>query len=145
MNMAEFRGFYELNSCTSCGGTGYRAYASTATWRGGAGGMAITNDICDRCWGSGDSTNTWCDLWKISNQLAEKDAQISKDGRALKEAHAELSRLYAKIERLEATICTTLKHAHDTGHCDKYDDKPCPVCAVCEMLEPALRVQGDRT
>lgn len=104
MNMAEFRGFYELNSCTSCGGTGYRAYASTATWRGGAGGMAITNDICDRCWGSGDSTNTWCDLWKISNQLAEKDAQISKDGRALKEAHAELSRLYARIEQLDREL-----------------------------------------
>ena len=40
-------------ACASCGGHGSRAYGSTATWRGGAGGQAITSDVCDKCWGSG--------------------------------------------------------------------------------------------
>jgi hypothetical protein len=40
-------------SCQRCHGYGYRAYGSTATWRGGIGGQAITTDVCDVCWGSG--------------------------------------------------------------------------------------------
>jgi hypothetical protein len=39
--------------CQGCGGVGSKAYASTATWRGGIGGQSITRDICDKCWGSG--------------------------------------------------------------------------------------------
>jgi len=40
-------------ACQRCQGYGYRAYGSTATWRGGIGGQAITTDVCDVCWGSG--------------------------------------------------------------------------------------------
>src|SRR5690606_40467801 len=39
--------------CELCHGLGVRAYGSTATWRGGAGGQAITSDGRDRGWGSG--------------------------------------------------------------------------------------------
>ena len=45
--------------CEPCHGLGVRAYGSTATWRGGAGGMAITSDVCDRCWGSGTADRPW--------------------------------------------------------------------------------------
>ncbi len=45
--------------CEPCHGLGVRAYGSTATWRGGAGGMAITSDVCDRCWGSGNADRPW--------------------------------------------------------------------------------------
>jgi hypothetical protein len=41
-------------NCDSCGGLGRRAYGSTSTWSGGAGGQMMTADVCDRCWGSGD-------------------------------------------------------------------------------------------
>lgn len=39
--------------CGVCGGWGRRLYGSTATWRGGVGGAAMTWDVCDVCWGSG--------------------------------------------------------------------------------------------
>jgi len=45
--------------CELCRGLGVRAYGSTATWRGGAGGQAITSDVCDRCWGSGTTDRPW--------------------------------------------------------------------------------------
>lgn len=40
--------------CNGCGGIGRKAYGSTATFMGGIGGQAITEDLCDKCWGSGD-------------------------------------------------------------------------------------------
>jgi hypothetical protein len=43
--------------CSRCNGSGRRVYGSTATWRGGAGGQTATEDVCDRCWGSGDESN----------------------------------------------------------------------------------------
>lgn len=45
--------------CPACAGSGKRSYASTATWRGGIGGQAITVDVCDRCWGSGVKDKPW--------------------------------------------------------------------------------------
>jgi hypothetical protein len=54
-------------ACSKCGGTGYRAYGSTSTWRGGIGGQAITSGICDSCWGSGRSDKTFGNLRLIKN------------------------------------------------------------------------------
>ncbi len=45
--------------CDECGGLGVKTYDSTATWRGGVGGQALTNDVCDKCWGSGDKHRPW--------------------------------------------------------------------------------------
>jgi len=45
--------------CKGCDGAGTKAYGSTATWHGGAGGQAITTDVCDRCWGSGNANRPW--------------------------------------------------------------------------------------
>lgn len=42
--------------CARCEGSGVLGYANGATWRGGAGGASITYDVCNLCWGSGDST-----------------------------------------------------------------------------------------
>jgi hypothetical protein len=50
---------YVDERCARCGGTGDRLYGSTATWRGGIGGAAMTTDVCDSCWGSGDTANPW--------------------------------------------------------------------------------------
>jgi hypothetical protein len=51
--------------CETCGGAGSRPYASTSTWRGGWGGSAITRDVCDSCWGSGDKGRPWVNLRHI--------------------------------------------------------------------------------
>lgn len=45
--------------CKECGGWGVKTYGSTATWRGGIGGSALTDDVCDNCWGSGDENKKW--------------------------------------------------------------------------------------
>lgn len=55
----EWRGIEPDAACQECGGAGIKAYGSTATWRGGIGGQAITNDVCDKCWGSGDRYRPW--------------------------------------------------------------------------------------
>lgn len=47
------------DQCPECAGSGYRVYASTATWRGGIGGQAMTEDVCDQCWGSGNRHRPW--------------------------------------------------------------------------------------
>lgn len=73
MNIADLRGIEPENACAACDATGYKYYPTTATWHGGAGGMAITRGICDKCWGSGDKTYTWCNLRDIANRIDEKD------------------------------------------------------------------------
>ena len=58
-NPLELRGQYDRIPCTKCKGTGYYLYSSTATWRGGMGGCAMTNDVCIKCWGSGMDEFPW--------------------------------------------------------------------------------------
>ena len=48
-----------VKPCKDCSGSGVKAYGSTATWRGGAGGQMVTTAVCDKCWGSGDPENKW--------------------------------------------------------------------------------------
>lgn len=57
--MLEWRCIESGCECLSCGGAGVKFYPSTATWRGGIGGQMFTNDVCDKCWGSGDRNNAW--------------------------------------------------------------------------------------
>jgi len=57
------------NRCDRCGGSGSRLYSNTTTWHGGAGGQALTNGICDRCWGSGDVKHPWLNLRGYERQL----------------------------------------------------------------------------
>lgn len=51
--------------CDRCSGLGVKTYGSTATWKGGVGGQMLTSDVCDSCWGSGDSRKPWTDLRKV--------------------------------------------------------------------------------
>lgn len=48
--------------CRRCQGLGTYAYGNTATWHGGIGGAAMTNGICNWCWGSGDDIYHWLNL-----------------------------------------------------------------------------------
>lgn len=58
--------------CPDCGGSGVKTYSSTALWRRGIGGQAFTNGVCDKCWGSGDSTRPWVDLRKLEETFDER-------------------------------------------------------------------------
>lgn len=61
----------ESDMCRECGGSGYKLYGSTATWRGGVGGQAMTNSVCDCCWGSGSNSNPW-PSWRKYEALDKK-------------------------------------------------------------------------
>ena len=59
------------NLCTACGGSGYQVYDSTATWRGGVGGQTMTQDVCCKCWGSGDAERPWPSWRRYEAQILE--------------------------------------------------------------------------
>ena len=66
--------FYEIEEgdfCPECNGSGYKLYGSTATWRGGVGGMAMTTSVCDHCWGSGSKSSPW-PSWRKYEALEKK-------------------------------------------------------------------------
>ena len=47
------------DACKDCAGAGVKTYGSTSTWHGGIGGQAMTNDVCNKCWGSGNKNKPW--------------------------------------------------------------------------------------
>lgn len=56
--LLQWRRIQPGDECPKCGGAGTLLYGSTATWRGGIGGAAMTVDVCHVCWGSG-SRKPW--------------------------------------------------------------------------------------
>lgn len=102
--LLRWRGIEEI--CKMCGGSGVRVYGSTATWRGGIGGAAITPDQCDRCWGSGDARHTWTDLRKLrddeSRRVAERAATRLADaaGASLSTMRPAVIAIADELERL---------------------------------------------
>lgn len=67
------------HACDACSGFGYKVYSSTATWRGGIGGQAITRDVCDVCWGTGDKNSKGVDLKTLRNLLHGAQNDICKE------------------------------------------------------------------
>jgi hypothetical protein len=61
--MLQWRGIEdEKEVCPECDGSGVKTYPNTTTWKGGFGGQALTKDVCNKCWGSGNSFKPWVDL-----------------------------------------------------------------------------------
>lgn len=78
MNTEEFtntllilRGIDREDCCPECTGLGTAVYGSTATWRGGVGGQAMTSDVCNKCWGSGSKSRPW-KSWREGLEYIEK-------------------------------------------------------------------------
>lgn len=92
--------------CFVCDGSGVRMYSSTATWRGGMGGSAMTVDVCDRCWGSGDAERSFVNLRKMRDdeerRVAERAVTLLMDraGSRLGSAREAVLTLAAEIDRL---------------------------------------------
>ena len=64
--MLEWRNIEPENVCHECNGSGKKSYASTSTWCGEWGASAITIDVCNKCWGSGDNKNIWTNLRNLN-------------------------------------------------------------------------------
>lgn len=63
------------DACETCHGYGTRVYSNTSGWRGGIGGAAMTYDVCDVCWGSGDKHRPGDDLRALYATHAAWEAQ----------------------------------------------------------------------
>lgn len=66
--------------CKTCQGSGVKAYPSTATWHGGIGGQAITSDVCNQCWGSGDLNRKGANLKELTAKLRDYQRMLDKLG-----------------------------------------------------------------
>lgn len=91
--------------CTLCNGRGVRLYGSTATWRGGMGGAAMTWDQCDMCWGSGDMGRPWPSIRELEAKRSDWEADqcakwLSRSaGCELRTFRSSLSAVVDVIER----------------------------------------------
>lgn len=93
--------------CEWCQGFGQRGYASTATWRGGMGGAAMTSDVCDHCWGSGNADSPWTDLRRLRNEedhrvhLRAGELLAQRCGAGLRTLLPGLDELCAELDKFE--------------------------------------------
>jgi DnaJ-class molecular chaperone len=62
---------FEGEVCPECGGNGRKVYASTSTFMGGIGGAAMTDDWCDKCWGTGRSDRAGPNLKEMALKTAD--------------------------------------------------------------------------
>jgi len=92
--------------CTKCRGSGVRIYSSTATWRGGMGGAAMTRDVCDECWGTGDQDRHGVDLraqrdnWNQSVATEAGKLLSESVGGYLTVTHPAINAIAGELEKL---------------------------------------------
>lgn len=102
--------------CATCCGSGVRSYVNTATWRGGIGGSAVTTDVCDTCWGSGDKHNPWTDLRAMERDRAARVTREAADlfaqrlGVWIESARPGLLELAEELDRLAGGRKSRLDH-----------------------------------
>lgn len=82
----EYKRFLEARGietpCRRCSGLGVIGYGSTATWHGGIGGQMMTNDVCCKCWGSGDEHRPWTS-WREVKALIEENRRLKAQLKAI--------------------------------------------------------------
>ena len=74
--------------CAMCDGKGRRYYANLGTYMclpGRLYGQALTKDVCDRCWGSGDQDNPFRDLRKLATALIDSKKILTQATQLLHE------------------------------------------------------------
>lgn len=107
--------------CKTCGGTGQRSYPNTSTWLRGIGGQAITPDVCDQCWGTGDEHRKGVDV---------------------RQKHGEMASLTAERDQLRERVASLARALHDAKsemHAMVADGNRGFSCTVMDELDAALR------
>ncbi len=92
--------------CNKCFGERTIMYSNTSTWRGGIGGAAITEDVCNSCWGSGIQGEPWTNLRELEAYWKQQvhDASLQSFARAAGAGYQflrpDLDALCVEIEKL---------------------------------------------
>lgn len=111
--LLEWRGVE--TACASCGGSGQRAYGSTSTWRGRGGGQSITQDVCDRCWGTGDERRHGADLRELHSRV-DKAVAVER------EACAEIASVHRQLDDSRHQVAVAIEgEIHARGDADGGD------------------------
>ena len=118
--------------CERCGGSGRTSYASTATWRGGVGGCAMTADVCDACWGTGDANRRGVDLRRLRD---EETARVER-----RAAELLATRLGVAYEGLRPTLVALADELDRLARGRK--PRPWHFHETCESLAAILRAWG---
>lgn len=131
-DICDLRGIEPETICRQCGGRGSTMYSNTSTWHHGVGGSAITSDVCDQCWGSGDEARPWTNL----RQMRDTERQ-----RIATEAVTLLARVagcaYESVGSGVAELCTILD---DLASPRKRKPRPHFFANTCEALAKTLRL-----
>lgn len=97
-------------ACPQCSGSGIKLYGSTATWRGGIGGAAMTNDVCDKCWGSG-TTNPWPSHRDFYNMQRAQGGKVTGNSSLL------LGYIMGAVNGADAAMYKAATYDADSGQC----------------------------
>lgn len=146
LRLLDWRGVDAATVCRRCGGSGRWTYSDTSTWARRGGGQSLTADVCDACWGTGDTERRGADLRRMAaevERLRQWQGAIRRQVyAALREVapHADpgdtsldggetserVALLAAEVERLRAQLAVesravALLDASDDAHRDEVE------------------------
>jgi hypothetical protein len=91
--------------CSRCRGLGFYGYSNGGTYHDvSVATCSFEEDICDKCWGSGDDNRTWTNILEVERNKKEWDDEqcLKFLGRKL---GVSLTKIPRRIEQL-ADICS---------------------------------------
>lgn len=111
----EWRSIDQLTDkvCRRCNGAGIAIYGSTATWRGGIGGQAMTSDVCDQCWGSGTANKPWHSRREATAAPSAPSARVAELEAENTAAVVTLAAKLRRIAALESQLAESQKEAQE--------------------------------
>jgi len=66
--------------CPKCNGRGKIVYSNTSTYMHGIGGQALTEDLCEVCWGSGRKDQIWTNVRELKKEVRRMARYIFEGG-----------------------------------------------------------------
>ncbi|MGE4497555.1 MAG: hypothetical protein AB7E48_06715 [Deferribacterales bacterium] len=100
-----FKAVTKHTLCSKCSGSGVFLYANTATWRSRPGtiaGSAMTSDVCDECWGTGDTERKGRNLKE--DEINALKIKLGLLRELQQEASIDNVKIEQRIKRLERQI-----------------------------------------
>lgn len=140
-----------MSQCSRCSGAGVRAYGDTSTWRRGMGGQSVTEDVCDRCWGTGHEDRPGPNLRKVeeeirtlSSRAAMAEQERDKALIALRNSNRSHAATLKECNAAKASVRAAFAGRDDVWFWegspkDDPDSLSCPVVLEADTLREILK------